>query len=103
MYPLGPSTLNIGTISGGRAPNIIADEARAELIIRLVGDSHATKEAIAAAVAGCAEARGVLEIPAVRLGQLDGFETTVVAYDRYPKPSGASGASHFSSVPERFM
>lgn len=77
---LGPSTLNIGTISGGRAPNIIADEARAELMIRLVGDSHATREAIAAAVAGCAEARDVLEIPAVRLGKLDGFETTVVAY-----------------------
>src|SRR5271168_5098779 len=39
---LGPSTLNIGTIKGGRAPNIIADEARAELMIRLVGDSHST-------------------------------------------------------------
>ena len=77
---LGPSTLNIGTIHGGRAPNIIADEARAELMIRLVGDSHATKEALTAAVRGLAEAHEVLEIPAVRLGQLDGFETTVVAY-----------------------
>jgi len=77
---LGPSTLNIGTISGGRAPNIIADEARAELMIRLVGDSHSTKDAIAAAAAGCVEAREVLEIPAVRLGRLHGFETTVVAY-----------------------
>ena len=36
---LGPSTLNIGTLSGGRAPNVIADEARAEIMIRLVGDS----------------------------------------------------------------
>jgi acetylornithine deacetylase len=77
---LGPSTLNIGTIRGGRAPNIIADEARAELMIRLVGDSHATKEALTAVVNGLAEAHGVLEIPAVRLGKLDGFETTVVAY-----------------------
>jgi acetylornithine deacetylase len=77
---LGPSTLNIGTIGGGRAPNIIADEARAELMIRLVGDSRATKNAIAKAVAGCAEAREVLEIPAVRLGRLAGLETTVVAY-----------------------
>jgi acetylornithine deacetylase len=25
---LGPSTLNVGTISGGRAPNVVADEAR---------------------------------------------------------------------------
>lgn len=77
---LGPSTLNIGTLSGGRAPNIIADQARAEIMIRLVGDSRGTKEAIAKAVAGCAEAREVLEIPAVRLGRLEGIETTVVAY-----------------------
>jgi acetylornithine deacetylase len=77
---LGPSTLNIGTIQGGRAPNIIADEARAELMIRLVGDSRLTKQALAAAVEGCAEAREVLEIPAVGLGRLDGFETTAVAY-----------------------
>ncbi len=77
---LGPSTLNIGTISGGRAPNIIADEARAELMIRLVGDSQSTKQAITSAVADCAQARVVLEIPAVRLGHLNGFATTMVAY-----------------------
>src|SRR6185369_10139331 len=34
---LGPSTLNIGTLAGGRAPNVIADEARADIMIRLVG------------------------------------------------------------------
>ena len=45
-----------------------------------MGDSHATRQAITRAVAGCAEAREVLEIPAVRLGRLDSFETTVVAY-----------------------
>ena len=43
---LGPSTLNIGTISGGRAPNVIPEEARAEVLIRLVGDSSATKQAM---------------------------------------------------------
>ena len=35
---LGPSTLNIGTISGGRAPNVIPDHAQAELFIRLVDE-----------------------------------------------------------------
>ena len=35
---LGPCTLNIGTITGGRAPNVIPDEARAEIFIRVVGD-----------------------------------------------------------------
>jgi acetylornithine deacetylase len=77
---LGPSTLNIGTISGGRAPNIIPDEARAELLIRLVGDSSSTRQAILDATAGRVEAREVLEIPALRLGSIEGFQTTVVAY-----------------------
>jgi acetylornithine deacetylase len=52
---LGPSTLNIGTLAGGRAPNVIADEARADIMIRLVGDSTATKAALARAAEGRAE------------------------------------------------
>ncbi len=77
---LGPSTLNIGTISGGRAPNVIPDEARAEIMFRLVGESTAIKDAVGAAVEGFAEARERIEIPALRLGSLPGIETTVVAY-----------------------
>jgi len=77
---LGPSTLNIGTIAGGRAPNIIADQASAEIMIRLVGDSAGIREGIARAVHGKAEAHDVLEIPALRLGSLSGMETTVVAF-----------------------
>jgi acetylornithine deacetylase len=77
---LGPSTLNIGTISGGRAPNVIADEARAEILIRLVGDSAETKQAMARAVEGRAQLLEVLEIPALRLCALDGLDTTVVAF-----------------------
>lgn len=77
---LGPSTLNIGTISGGRAPNIVPDEASAEVMIRLVGDSAEIKRAVAKAVEGRAEAGEVLEIPALQLGSLPGIETTVVAY-----------------------
>lgn len=77
---LGPSTLNIGTLSGGRAPNVIADEAKADIMVRLVTDSAATKEALARAVEGRAELREVIEIPALRLGAIDGIPTTVVAY-----------------------
>jgi len=77
---LGSSTLNIGTISGGRAPNIIADEARAEVMIRLVGDSTLIRQAMQRAIDSRADLKEVLEIPAVRLGSLPGFETTVVAY-----------------------
>ena len=36
---VGPSTLNIGQIHGGHAPNVIADKAEAQVLIRLVGDS----------------------------------------------------------------
>jgi acetylornithine deacetylase len=77
---LGASTLNIGTIHGGRAPNVIADEAKAEILIRLVGEASATKQALAAAAAGLVELREVIEIPALRLNPFDGLPTTVVAF-----------------------
>ena len=77
---LGQSTLNIGTISGGRAPNVIPDQAMAELFIRIVDDGNSTRAAIAEAVKDTAVAKEVLCIPALHLGSLDGFETTVVSY-----------------------
>ncbi len=77
---LGPSTLNIGTICGGRAPNIIPDDARAEILIRVVGDVTALRNQVQAAAQPWADAKEVLFIPAVHLSALDGFETTVVAF-----------------------
>ena len=77
---LGPSTLNIGTLSGGRAPNVVADEAKADIMIRLVGDPTETKQALANAAAGRAELREVIEIPALHLNSIDGIDTTVVAF-----------------------
>ncbi len=77
---LGQSTLNIGLISGGRAPNVIPDAASAELFIRLVDDGNTTRRAIEAAVAGLAEAEEVLCIPALHLKGLPGFETDVMSY-----------------------
>jgi acetylornithine deacetylase len=77
---LGPSTLNVGTISGGRAPNVVADEARAEVMFRTVGDPAALREGVAAAVSGRAEAREVLHTPAIRLSSFDGLPTTSVAF-----------------------
>jgi acetylornithine deacetylase len=77
---LGRSTLNVGTIAGGRAPNVVADEAHAEVMFRTVGDPGAIREAVTAIVAGRAEAREVLQTPALRLSGLDGLPTTVVAF-----------------------
>jgi len=77
---LGASTLNIGTILGGRAPNVIPDRAEAELFIRLVDSGDATLAAMQAAVNGKVELREALRIPAKHLGSLPGFETTVVSF-----------------------
>jgi acetylornithine deacetylase len=77
---LGASTLNIGTITGGRAPNVIPDHAMAEIFIRLVDDGDSTRAAMAGAVKGLAEAREILSIPALHLESLAGFETSVVSY-----------------------
>ena len=92
---LGPSTLNIGTIQGGRAPNVIPDHARAELFIRLVDNGDATFRAVQAAVAGKAEAKEVLRIPAVHMGALPGLETSVVAFTTdIPAFNGAWGTPY---------
>ena len=79
---LGPSTLNIGTIHGGRAPNVIPDEARAEIFIRLVCDAASTRDLITNAVANLPgiELNEVLEIPAIHMTAIEGLPTTVVAY-----------------------
>ncbi|MBV8810912.1 MAG: M20/M25/M40 family metallo-hydrolase [Acidobacteriaceae bacterium] len=77
---LGPSTLNIGTIRGGRAPNIIPDQAQAEVFIRVVGDVTELRRTVADAVAPDAVANEILFIPAVRLGSLNGFTSTTVAF-----------------------
>src|SRR5437016_2144882 len=89
---LGRSTLNIGTISGGRAPNVVADEAGAEVMFRTVGDPAALRKAVASAVAGRAEAREVLHTPAIRLSEFEGLPTTVVAFTTdIPTFNGAWG------------
>jgi len=77
---LGPTTVNIGILEGGRAPNVIADHARAHLLYRLVGPAENLKQEIVAAVGGLAKVEFVLEIPCVRLRALDGLPTMVAAF-----------------------
>jgi acetylornithine deacetylase len=92
---LGASTLNIGTIQGGRAPNVIPDHARAEIFIRLVDDGNSTCQAVIDAVAGKAVAKEVLRIPAVHMGAIDGLETSVVAFTTdIPAFNGAWGTPY---------
>jgi len=77
---IGPCTLNIGVIEGGRAPNVIPDEARAQLLYRLVGPPAQLKREIVQAVGDLTDINYVLEIPFVRLRTLDGLPTMVAAF-----------------------
>jgi acetylornithine deacetylase len=78
---LGDTTLNVGTLRGGRAPNVVADEAAAEIMFRLVGDPAGIRSHVArAAAAHGVEAREVLLSRAMRFKPLDGFPTSVVAF-----------------------
>jgi acetylornithine deacetylase len=77
---LGGCTLNIGVISGGVAPNVVPPSARADILIRLVGDPAPIRHAIGRAVSGRAELREILCIPAVHFDALEGFDTTVVSF-----------------------
>jgi acetylornithine deacetylase len=77
---VGSSTLNIGQIEGGYAPNVIADKAEAQVLVRLVGDSAPVRAALTEAAAGLAEVEFTLEIPFVRLRAVEGLLTMVAKY-----------------------
>ena len=77
---IGESTLNIGLIEGGRAPNVIADKAEAHLLIRLVGPAEATRAAIIHAVGGRADVEFSLELPFVRMRAVEGMATMVAKF-----------------------
>ena len=76
----GPSTMNIGLIEGGRAPNVIPDYAKADLLIRLVGPAEKLRKQIASAVGEKAEANFVLEIPFMELGSVPDIDTMIAAF-----------------------
>ena len=81
---LGKTTCNIGTIQGGRAPNVIPDSARAEVMYRLVRPGEELRHAVEQAVGELATVQEALYLPPVKLGTLDGLmdgiETAVVAF-----------------------
>jgi acetylornithine deacetylase len=77
---VGPSTLNIGLIHGGHAPNVIADKAEAQVLVRLVSDSGPIRAAILEAAAGLADVDFTLEIPFVRLRAVEGLPTMIAKF-----------------------
>ncbi len=80
LEDIGPSTLNIGLISGGHAPNVIADHAEAQVMVRLVGPSDEIRRAIENAAAGLATVDFALEIPFIRFRAIENLPTMVAAF-----------------------
>ena len=74
---MGATTMNIGLLSGGVAPNVIPGSARAELMYRTVAPPDALLEQIVKTVGSQASVRKVLEIPPVKLGMIAELEGRV--------------------------
>ncbi len=77
---LGPSTMNIGVITAGRAANVIPDEAVAQILIRVVEDGVPLREKIIDVVGDRCELVLIRETPVLIMEKLDGYETDVVAF-----------------------
>ncbi len=107
---LGDTTLNVGTVSGGRAANVVADQARAEVTLRTVGDTSELRRRLAAAVHASPGVRiaEIRETPALHLGSVPGFETSIVKYTTDIPRLGAwgepfllgPGSIHVAHTPE---
>jgi acetylornithine deacetylase len=77
---VGPCTMNVGVIEGGRAPNVIADHARAQILIRLVGPTEDLKRNIVDGVRDLVRVEFPLEIPFAKLRTIPGLPTMIAAF-----------------------
>jgi acetylornithine deacetylase len=76
---LGRTHYTVGLIEGGVAPNVVSPHASAELMFRTVGDAAAVRDAMRV-VESLVSIEHVLDVPAVRMHTLPGFETAVFPY-----------------------
>jgi acetylornithine deacetylase len=78
---LGESTLNIGLVGGGVAPNVIPPSASAQILIRTVEPTEPLKAAIRSLLAPGVSVEFPVELPFHKGGNAPpGWETTVVSY-----------------------
>ena len=77
---LGRTHYTIGLISGGVAPNVIPPNAEAEVFFRTVGDHAPLRGMLHATLADRVAITEILELPAVRMHTVAGFETAVFSY-----------------------
>ena len=76
---LGRTHYTVGLIAGGVAPNVIPPHAEAEVMFRTVGPAEALQPALDA-LRDLVEPSVVLEVPAVTLRTVPGFETAVFPF-----------------------
>jgi acetylornithine deacetylase len=77
---IGPSTLNIGQIHGGHAPNVIADKAEAQVLVRTVTDSGPVRAQLTEIAGDKAEVEFTLDTPFVRLRAVEGLPTMIAKF-----------------------
>jgi acetylornithine deacetylase len=78
---LGLSTLNIGLIHGGVAPNVISPSARAQILFRIVEPTAALRAAIQGLLEPGVSVTFPVELPSYKGGAAPpGWDTTVVSY-----------------------
>jgi acetylornithine deacetylase len=76
---LGPTQVNIGAIAGGLAPNVIAPDATADLLFRIV-TPHEQVMAALAPLASLVDVEYVYHVPFLHMATLEGFDAEVVGY-----------------------
>ncbi|MFZ2084007.1 MAG: M20/M25/M40 family metallo-hydrolase [Candidatus Sulfotelmatobacter sp.] len=77
---IGPCTLNIGLIEGGRAPNVIPDYAHADLLYRLIGPTQDLRRQILETAGNQVKVEFPLELPFLRLRTVDGLPSMIAAF-----------------------
>ncbi len=108
---LGQTTVNVGTIRGGTAANIIPGECEVEMMFRLVGDVDVVKQKVESWVAGRAEITYGSYIPPQFFHTIPGFETAAVSYtsdipllDRWGTPLlFGPGSIHVAHTPDEYV
>lgn len=79
---LGPTTYNIGTITGGRRPNVVADFAASEVMFRTITEADELYEQIVEVVGGRADIKRGFSLPPIHTHTVRGIDipTSVVRF-----------------------
>ena len=78
---LGSTTMNIGILHGGRAANVVPDQAHAEVMFRVVTDQEKILETTQSVVGNRAQVTVITANNPIDLTTLPGYETSVIAFN----------------------